>query len=61
VFGFAVNVGFGVLARLMPQLQVFFVVMPVNILIGFVVLAMLIGSMMTLFISFYATQMGQFL
>jgi flagellar biosynthetic protein FliR len=61
VFGFAVNAGFGVLARMMPQLQVFFVAMPVNILVGFVIMALLIGSMMTLFLTFYATQMGQFL
>ena len=61
VFGFAVNAGFGVLARMMPQLQVFFVAMPVNILVGFVIMTLLIGTMMTLFLSFYATQMGQFL
>lgn len=61
VFGFAVNAAFGVLARLMPQLQVFFVAMPVNILVGFLLLALLIGSMMTLFLNFYAGQMGAFL
>jgi flagellar biosynthesis protein FliR len=61
VFGFAVNVGFGVLARMMPQLQVFFVVMPVNIMVGFVVMTLLIGTMMTLFLSFYSTNMGAFL
>jgi len=61
VFGFAVNVGFGVLARMMPQLQVFFVAMPVNIMVGFVVMALLIGAMMTLFLTFYSTQMAQFL
>jgi flagellar biosynthesis protein FliR len=61
VFGFAVNAGFGVLARMMPQLQVFFVAMPVNILVGFVVMTLLIGSMMTLYLSFYAGQMAVFL
>jgi len=61
VFGFAVNAGFGVLARMMPQLQVFFVAMPVNILVGFVVMTLLIGTMMTLFLNFYATQMAAFL
>jgi len=61
VFGFAVNAGFGVLARMMPQLQVFFVAAPVNIVVGFVVLSLIIGSMMTLFLNFYATQMGAFL
>jgi flagellar biosynthetic protein FliR len=61
VFGFAVNAAFGVLARMMPQLQVFFVAMPVNILVGFLLLVMLLGSMMTLFLDFYSGQMGTFL
>jgi flagellar biosynthetic protein FliR len=61
VFGFAVNAGFGVLARMMPQLQVFFVAMPVNILVGFVVMTLLIGTMMTIFLNFYAAQMAAFL
>ncbi len=61
VFGFAVNAAFGVLARMMPQLQVFFVAMPVNILVGFLLLILLIGSMMTLFLNFYSVQMGNFL
>jgi flagellar biosynthetic protein FliR len=61
VFGFAVNASFGVLSRMMPQLQVFFVAMPVNILVGFVLMALLLGSMMTLFLNFYSDQMGAFL
>jgi flagellar biosynthetic protein FliR len=61
VFGFALYAALGILARLMPQLQVFFVAVPVNILFGFVVLALLLGSMMTLFLNFYSTQMAQFL
>ncbi len=43
----------GVLARLMPQLQIFFVAVPINILCGFVImLALLLGSMMTLFLNY---------
>jgi flagellar biosynthesis protein FliR len=61
VFGFAVNAGFGVLARMMPQLQVFFVAAPVSIMVGFVVMTLLIGTMMTIFLTYYATQMGTFL
>lgn len=60
VFGFAVNAAFGVLARMMPQLQIFFVVMPVNALIGFLLFVLLIGSMTTLFLDFYSGQMGMF-
>ena len=61
MFGFAVNAAFGVLARLMPQIQVFFVAMPVNVLVGFLLLVLLLGSMMTLFLEFYTGQMGVFL
>jgi len=61
VFGFAVNAAVGLLARLMPQLQVFFIAMPINILAGFVLMMLLIGSMMTLFLNFYADEMGHLL
>ena len=47
VFGFAVYAALGVLARLMPQLQVFFLAMPINILCGFVIMLALLGSMIT--------------
>ena len=61
VFGFALYAALGILARLMPQLQVFFVAMPINILFGFVLFSLLLGSMMTLFLNFYSAQMAQFL
>jgi flagellar biosynthetic protein FliR len=61
VFGFALYAALGILARLMPQLQVFFVAMPINILFGFVLMALLLGSMMTLFLNFYSTEMANFL
>ena len=60
VFAFAVNAATGVLARMMPQLQVFFVAMPINVLAGFMLMMLLIGSMMTVFLNFYATQMANF-
>jgi len=50
-FGILFNLGLGVLSRLMPQLQVFFLAMPAAILIGMVVLAAVIGVMMTVFVS----------
>jgi flagellar biosynthesis protein FliR len=61
VFGFALSVGLGVLARLMPQLQIYMVAMPANILVGFVLMALILGSMMTLFLNYYTGQMGSFL
>ena len=61
VFGFALYAGLGVLARLMPQLQVFFVAVPLNIVCGFLILIALLGSLMTVFLTFYANQMAVFL
>ena len=51
MFGFAVNAGLGVLARLMPQLQIFFVAMPINILAAFSSCWLLLGSLMTVFLN----------
>jgi flagellar biosynthetic protein FliR len=61
VFGFVVTASIGLLARLMPQLQVFFVAMPINILAGFFIMMLLIGSLMSVFLNFYGQQMGALL
>ncbi|HEX2760640.1 MAG TPA: flagellar biosynthetic protein FliR [Rhizomicrobium sp.] len=61
VFGFAVYAGLGLLARLMPQLQIFFVAVPINIVCGFLIMLAMLGAMMTIFLNFYATQMAVFL
>ena len=60
VFGLLIYVTLGVLSRLMPQLQIFFLAMPINILIGFVLLMLFIGVMMTAFLDYYADQMRIF-
>ncbi|MBN9544466.1 MAG: flagellar type III secretion system protein FliR [Alphaproteobacteria bacterium] len=61
VFGFAIYAALGVLAKLMPQLQIFFVAVPINILCGFVIMLAMLGSIITLFLSYYTTSMGTFL
>lgn len=50
VFGVLFNVGLGLLSRLMPQMQVFFVGMPLSILTGLLILLLVIGAMMTTFL-----------
>lgn len=50
VFGLLFNLGLGVLARLMPQLQVFFLAIPASILGGMLVLFATIGVMMGVFL-----------
>ena len=50
VFGLLFNLGLGVLSRLMPQMQVFFVGMPLSILVGFLILILVLGAMMIAFL-----------
>ena len=50
VFGLLFNIGLGVLSRLMPQMQVFFVGLPLSILLGFLILLLVIGAMMAVFL-----------
>jgi flagellar biosynthesis protein FliR len=52
IFGLIFNVGLGVLARLMPQMQVFFVALPLSILLGLLFLLLLLGSMMGFFLDY---------
>ncbi|WP_439924811.1 flagellar biosynthetic protein FliR [Nitrobacter sp. JJSN] len=52
VFGLVFNIGLGVLARLMPQMQVYFVGVPLSILIGFLILAAVLASMMGIYMDY---------
>src|SRR5262245_29795175 len=50
VFGLLFNLGLGVLSRLMPQMQVFFVGLPLSILLGFLIMFLVVGTTMTVFL-----------
>ncbi len=50
VFGLLFNLGLGVLSRLMPQMQVFFVGLPLSILLGLLILVLVLGAMMSTYI-----------
>jgi len=52
VFGLLFNLGLGLLARLMPQMQVFFVGLPLSILGGFLILLLVVGAMMSTFLDY---------
>jgi flagellar biosynthesis protein FliR len=52
VFGLLFNLGLGVLSRLMPQMQVFFIGLPLSILLGLLLLLLVIGAMMGTFVSY---------
>ena len=47
VYAIVFNAGLGVIARLVPQIQVFFIAIPINITVGFVILAVVLGASMT--------------
>ncbi len=50
VFGLIFYLGIGILSRLMPQVQIFFVAMPANILLGLILLMLLLSSLMIWFL-----------
>lgn len=52
VFGLLFNLGLGILSRLMPQMQVYFVGMPLSILLGFLILLLVVSAMMGTFLEF---------
>jgi flagellar biosynthesis protein FliR len=52
VFGLIFNFGLGLLSRLMPQMQVFFIGLPLSILLGLLLLLLVIGTMMGTFVDY---------
>lgn len=45
VYGLIFYLALGVLSRLMPQLQIFFIAMPANIMVGLFIIAIALGTM----------------
>jgi flagellar biosynthetic protein FliR len=52
VFGLLFNLGLGLLSKLMPQMQVFFVGMPLSIMVGLLILFLVVGAMMATFLDY---------
>lgn len=61
VYGVVLVVGMGLVARLMPTLQVFFVVMPLQLLVGFGLMAVTISASMIWFLEVYRDHVAGFL
>jgi len=59
VFGLLFNLGLGVLSRLMPQMQVFFIGLPLSIMLGLALLLVVIGAMMTTFTGYLEGVLGE--
>lgn len=61
VYGLTFYVGLGLIARLMPQLQVFFIAMPMNIFLGFVLMLFLVSGIMMWFLQHFQDGLAPFL
>lgn len=61
IFGLIFFLGLGLLARLMPQMQVFFVSQPAQILLGLILLAGTIGAMTRVFLGSLENSMAIFI
>ena len=59
VFGLVFNIGLGVLARLMPQMQVYFVGVPLSIMVGFLIFALVLTAMMGTYLNYFIGVMHQ--
>jgi flagellar biosynthesis protein FliR len=61
VFGLVFNVGLGILARMMPALQVFNLAMPATMMLGTLIFIAIMGGMMSAFMKFMEATLTQFL
>ncbi len=53
-FGLIFYLGVGVLSRLIPQVQVFFLAMPLNIMLGIILFMLLLATLMTRFLDYFS-------
>lgn len=61
VVGLVFYFGLGLLNKLMPQMQIFFIAMPLNITIGGLMLFALLTTMMMWYLSHFETAVGRFI
>lgn len=61
VIGLLFYVAIGVLSRLMPQMQIFFIALPVQVALGFAITATILGGFMAIFLDYYSSALIDFL
>lgn len=61
VMGLVFYFGLGLLNKLMPQMQIFFIAMPVNIAIGFFLLMVLLSTLMAFYLDHFEGALGKFI
>ncbi len=59
VLGLVFYLGMGILGRMMPQLQVFFVIMPATIWVGLILFALLLMMMMGWYLTHFEGELAQ--
>ena len=59
VFGIVFNLGLGLLARLMPQMQVYFVGVPLSIFAGLLILMLVLAATMGTFLDYFVAVMHE--
>ena len=60
VLGLVFYLGMRLLARMMPQLQVFFVIMPASIWVGLILVAILLAMMMGWYLTHFQNELQMF-
>lgn len=60
-FGLIFYLGVGVLARLIPQVQVFFLAMPLNIMLGLTLFMLLLSTLMLWFLDYFGEALRPYL
>ena len=61
VYGLVFYISLGILARLMPQFQVFFIALPLQILVGLTILALVLPAAMMWFLNHFENNIALFL
>jgi flagellar biosynthetic protein FliR len=61
LFGLIFHFGSGILSRLVPQAQIFFLAVPAGLLIGFIVLMTTLGVMIVWFLHYFEAALAPFL
>lgn len=61
IYGIVVNIGLGLLNKLMPSMQVFFIILPIQIALAFLAFAATLTPAMTWFLTAFEARMAEFL
>lgn len=61
VYALVFQVAMGIMARLSPQMNIFFVALPIQLMLGFVLLSIALPSMMLVFLNYFDGNMNSLL